>query len=117
MDNLTKNLLDLVFSGLQLLILFVSAVWAFFRFRKENPLHPRIEFDLKCKFFGPQQSAYLACLTVNASNKGNVEHRFNEIRLRALGIKTNEPLKEFTKYPPMVNWKNTNLHFGFRILI
>ena len=104
MDPLTKNLLDLIFNGLQLLIILVSALWAFFRFRKEGPLHPRIEFDVNCKFFGPHHNAYLTCFTINASNKGNVEHKFNEIRLKVLGIRTNEPLKEFEAYAPMVEF-------------
>jgi hypothetical protein len=104
MNDHTRNLLDVVFSGIQLLIILVSALWAYFRFRKEDPLYPRIEFGLKCKVFGPHQNSYLASFTITANNKGNVEHKFSEIRLRIRGIKINELLTEFKEYSPMVNF-------------
>ena len=104
MDEHTKNLLDAFFSGAQLIIILISAMWAYFRFRKEDPLYPRIEFDIKCKFWGTQLNSYLTCFIVTANNKGNVEHKFTEIRLRVRGIKFNEPLTEFKEYPPMVNF-------------
>lgn len=104
MDDVTNNLWNVIFNGIQLLTIIVGALWAYFRFRKEDPLHPRIEFDIDCKFFGPQQNSYLASFTVSASNKGNVEHKFSEIRLRVRGIKINEPLTEFKEYSPMVNF-------------
>jgi len=104
MDEHTKNLTDVILSSIQLLILIISAVWAYFRFRKEDPLRPRIEFDIDCKFFGPQGNSYLTSFIATANNKGNVEHRFTQIRLRVLGIKTGEPLTEFEKYPPMANF-------------
>ncbi len=104
MEEQTKNLLDVVFNGIQVLIILFSALWAYFRFRKEDPLYPRIELDINCKFFGPQRNSYLASFTVSANNKGNVEHKFSEIRLRVRGIKFNEPLTEFEEYSPMTKF-------------
>jgi hypothetical protein len=104
MDDQIKTLLTTIISLVQLIVVIVGAIWAYFRFRRENPLHPRIEFDLDCKFFTPQDNSYLTAITVSASNKGNVEHKFSEIRLRILGIKNNQPLEEFAKYPPMVEF-------------
>lgn len=107
MEENTKNLFELIIDAIQLLIIISSAVWAYFRFRREDPLSPRVEFDLDCKFWGPQHNYYLTSFTVIASNKGNVEHRFNEIRIRVLGIKDDQPLTEFAKYPPMTNFPVT----------
>ena len=104
MDDDTKNLIDVILNSIELLILIISGVWAYFRFRKEDPLYPRIEFDINCKFLGPQQNSYLTSFTISANNKGNVEHKFSEIRLRVRGIKEGEPLTEFKKYSPMVNF-------------
>ncbi len=104
MADSTKNLIDVIIKSIQLLIILISAMWAYFRFRKEHPLHPRIEFDINCKFFGPQQNSYLTSFTISANNKGNVEHEFSEIRLRVLGIKTGQPLTDFLERPPMANF-------------
>jgi hypothetical protein len=104
MDDNTKDLIGIILNSTQLLILLISAVWAFFRFQKEGPLHPRIEFDINCRFFGPQKNSYLASFIISANNKGNVEHRFSEIRLKVRGIKTDDLLEEFKEYPPMVNF-------------
>jgi hypothetical protein len=104
MNDYTKNLADFIFDSMQFLVILTSALWAYFRFRRENPLHPRIEFDLDCNFLGPQANSYLSSFIITANNKGNVEHKFSEIRLRVLGIKKNQPFTEFEKYSPMVNF-------------
>ncbi len=101
MEENTKNLIEMFFNLAQLIVVLAGAIWAYFRFRKENPLHPRIEFDIKCAFWGPQHNSYLTEFVLTADNKGNVDHQFNEIRLRVLGIKSGEPFSEFAKYPPM----------------
>src|SRR5690349_8532234 len=102
-DN-ANNMIDIILKFIQVLVLLISAVWAYMRFRKEDPLFPRIEFSVDCKMFGPQKDSYLAAFTISAHNKGNVEHRFSEIRLRVLGIKAGEALTEFEKYPSMVRF-------------
>lgn len=104
MDDDTKNLTDVIINSIQLLVILLSAIWAYFRFRREGPLHPRIEFGIDCKFYGPQSNSYLTSFSVTANNKGNVEHKFKEIRLRVLGIKANQTFTEFERYPPMVNF-------------
>jgi len=104
MGDETKNRIDVILNSIQLGIVLVTAVWAIYRFSKENPLRRRIEFGMDATFFGPQQNEYLASFTITANNKGNVEHRFSEIRLRILGIKADEALTEFKKYPPMTHF-------------
>lgn len=98
------EMIKLLLSILQLLIIVITSLWAYFRFRKENPLHPRIEFDLDCKFYGPQLDFYLASMTISVRNKGNVEHRFEEIRLKIRGICIDTPLAEFERFPPMLEF-------------
>ena len=97
MDSNTLNVLELI-------VLIISAIWAYFRFRKENPLHPRIEFDINCNFLGPQHDSYLTSFIISAHNKGNVEHKFSEIKLRVLGIKTKDTLTDLEGYSPMVKF-------------
>ena len=104
MEGTSINLADLVTKSIQIIIVLISAIWAYFRFRKENPLHPRIEFDLNCKFFGPQRNFYVVSFVFNLTNKGNIEFRTSEIRLRVLGIKYNDVISEFKGHEPFVNF-------------
>lgn len=106
----------LLLNGLQSLAILVGALWAYFRFRSESPLHPRIEFDIDCKFLGPQNGDYLAGLTIFANNKGSVEHKFEEIRIRIRGIKKGAPLTEFAEYPSMVNFPEKIIVPGINIV-
>ena len=104
MKEETRNLVTIIINSIGLVITVIGIIWAYFRFRRENPLYPRIEFNLDCKFFTPQHNSCLTAITISANNKGNIEHKFSEIRIRIRGIKNNEPLKEFKEYPPMVEF-------------
>ena len=107
MDDTTKDWVDIILNAIQVIILVAGAIWAYIRFKIEDPLYPRIEFDIDCRFLGPQAGSYLTVFTVSARNKGNIQHTFAEIRLRVRGIKNGEPLTEFRKYPPMTNFPET----------
>ena len=96
----SKRVWDVALSVLQLVAVVVGALWAYFRFRRERPNHPRIAFAVNCKFFGPVQGEYLAAFEIHASNKGNVEHKFTELRLKVLGIKDGEKLTEWSGHEP-----------------
>jgi hypothetical protein len=104
MESNTMNLVSLVISSIQIIVLLLGVLWAYFRFRKENPLYPRIELDLNCKFFGPQRTFYIASFAVSAHNKGNIEHKFDDIRLRVRGIISNDAITELKDYEPLVNF-------------
>lgn len=93
MDDNFKGYLSIALNILQALGIVVGAVWAYYRFRKEKPTHPRIEFDVDATFMPPQQGQYMATFAIRANNKGTVEHRFTEIRIRILGLKQEDALK------------------------
>lgn len=97
-------LLNFILAMFQAVILLISAIWAYFRFRKEKPLHPRIEFDIACRFYGPQKNEYLAVFSIIAENKGNVDHTFTEIFLRCRGLKEEHTLEELSDYPGRLNF-------------
>ena len=82
--------------------MLAGGAWAYFRFKKEGVHSPRIELDLDCAFLGPQQGNYVAAFSIYAENKGQVEHRFKEIRLRVRGIRRNEVLVEWDERRPML---------------
>ncbi len=105
MDDCTKNILDICINLSQLLIVAATSAWAYYRFRKEGTLDPRIEFDIDCKFFGPHHNYYLASTLITASNKGNIEHKFKEIIIRVRGIHHEDTFQIFKKCPPTIEFK------------
>ena len=103
-DESTKRVWDVVLSVLQLVAVVVGALWAYFRFRREGPNHPRIEFAVDCKFFGPVHGDSIAAFEIHANNKGHVEHKFTEIRLKVLGIREGEKLADWVGHEPRLSF-------------
>jgi hypothetical protein len=87
MNNETKNAIELFFSAIQLIVIVIGGILAYFRFWREGVHKPRIEFDLDCKFFGPQNNRRVASFTIHVRNMGNIEHKFIRISLKLRGIK------------------------------
>jgi hypothetical protein len=102
MSTETKNVFDVVLGSVTLLVALVGGAWAYFRFKKEGAHNPRIELDLDCAFLGPQHGNYVAAFSIYADNKGQVEHRFKEIRLRVRGIRRKQALVEWDERKPML---------------
>lgn len=107
MDDTAKNVWDVVFGALQFIGVVVGAFWVFTRFRREGPNQPRIEFTIACRFLGPVDGEYVAAFEIYANNKGYVEHRFTEIRLKVLGIKHDEKLSEWRTHEPRLYFPTT----------
>ena len=87
MNDEMKNLFEIIFSGIQLFVLIVGGIWAYFRFRREGTYSPRIEFSISCKFFHSHNKNRIAHVVIHARNKGNIEHKFVRISLKLRGIK------------------------------
>lgn len=47
---------------------------------------PRVDYELDCRFFGPQQGRYIAQLSLKADNKGEVRRVFESLEFRVLGL-------------------------------
>ncbi|WP_151087421.1 hypothetical protein [Hymenobacter baengnokdamensis] len=86
MDAGTKDFWTVVLSAIQTIGVGIGALWAYFRFWREGAHKPRIEFDIQCSFLGQQGNARVVSFTILATNKGNIEHKFSRISLRARGI-------------------------------
>jgi hypothetical protein len=102
MEDTVKNFFDVIFEGFQTAIIVGGAIWAYIRFFREGMHRPRIELDIECSFFGPQNDRYVAAFVIHATNRGNIEHRFNEIRLRVRGIKSDMPLQALKEHEPLL---------------
>jgi|GEM_PF-3219537 len=76
------------------------------RFRREEQkaeierrYTPHIELRIDCQFFGPRDDQFLATFCVQASNKGQVVHKFPSVVLRVRGIK-GEPFQHWQGHEP-----------------
>jgi hypothetical protein len=92
MGESTKRLLDVILAMLQLLVVFTSGIWIFFRFRREGTHTPRVAFDIDGKFFGPQAGFYLGEFVMSVKNDGLVRHTFTKINLRVRGVRNESPV-------------------------
>ena len=90
-----------VFLDLLPLILAVgAAAFTYFRFFREGPHRQRIQFDIDYRdlgVFGDDRIVEIGC---TAANKGNVEQRFDDIRVTVRAIKPGDTLKEIAGREP-----------------
>ena len=93
MNGDLKNLFDVVLGSLQFVLALVAAIWAYFRFSREGIHYPRIEFGLTLRVLGTDGEKRAVEFVVSAANRGNIEHKFEQISLRVLGIECNTELK------------------------
>lgn len=93
MDPQTEALWNVVVSVAQTVGVAAGAAWAYIRFWREGVHRPRIEFDILCTFLGMQSGVRVASFAVLANNKGNVEHKFSRVSLKARGILAAQELK------------------------
>jgi hypothetical protein len=70
----------------QLAVLISGGVWAFKRFKKEGSHTHRIEFDIECKFYGPQFHNFIAEITLTLKNRAKVRYIIKSCQLRIRGI-------------------------------
>lgn len=102
--------IDQIIELLTLITVVVSGLWVYFHFIREDPLCPRIEFNLDCSFFGPQDNAYVAAFSIYAHNKGRVEHKFRNIKIKAHGIKMGESVTFWEGHAPKLYFPTKVFH-------
>jgi hypothetical protein len=103
----TEGVIAIVLQVMQLSFVLAAAIWAYFRFWRERSHMSRMEFDVSCRFHGPQDGRFLAEFTLGAHNKGLVIHKFPSIRLRVRGIKSGAALQ---------SWEGSRVLFPEKIL-
>lgn len=106
MDEATENMLDVILGVTQTVVVLVAAIWAYFRLFREGIHKPRIELDVECSFHGPQNDRYVAAFIIHATNRGNVEQIFPEIRLRVRGIESAADLNAWKGHEPLLEFAN-----------
>lgn len=65
---------------------------------------PHIEFEINANFYGPEAGAYIAEFLFVARNKGNVQQKFNDIRIRVRGIDDGQGFQFWEGNEPRLNF-------------
>jgi hypothetical protein len=81
-------------------LLILAAFFTYYKFFREGAHKQRIEFDIDCVDLGIRNSERIIEIGVLAENKGNIEHRFDGIRVGLRGIDENSTLEEMKNNNP-----------------
>lgn len=63
-----------------------------------------LEFEINANFYGPEAGAYIAEFLFVARNKGNVQQKFNDIRIRVRGIDDGQGFQFWEGNEPRLNF-------------
>ncbi|MBL8868690.1 MAG: hypothetical protein JNK90_02800 [Planctomycetaceae bacterium] len=101
---MTKELAEIVLGVANLIVILCGVLWAYRRFRVERTHQPRMEFDIDCSFFGPQNGSYACQVLVRAKNCGLIRHEFRDLKIRILGIEKTDILTYWTGNEPRLQF-------------
>jgi len=71
---------------------------------KRRTYNPHIEFEIRCNFHGPQEGSLIAEVLLTARNKGLIQQKFKDIRLRVRGIEADQALSFWAGNEPRLNF-------------
>lgn len=95
-------MIDTIISSLSLVFASVGAVFVYYKFFREGTHRQRIEFDIELIDLGIKDENRVIELSLKVSNKGNVEQKFDDIRLTVRGISESEKLSEIIGHEPRI---------------
>ena len=95
---------DSTISLLNLLLLTAGALFTYYKFFREGAHHQRIEFDIDCNDLGINGDYRIIEIGINATNKGNVEQKFEAIYLKIRGILEGQELTEIPNHEPRLSF-------------
>ena len=65
---------------------------------------PHIEFEIECNFYGPEIDCFIAEFQIIVHNKGIIQQKFRDIRLRVRGIDSEQPISFWPGNEPRLNF-------------
>ena len=91
---------QIIFEVIKIGLVVIAALFTYYNFFREGTHRQRIEFDIDLHDLGARNSDRVIEIGALADNKGNVEQKFNSMRLRIRGIDKNSKLVELEKHKP-----------------
>jgi hypothetical protein len=93
MNKDTIEVAKLFLNTLQTLAIIVTAIWTYLRFFKEGTHRARIEMDISCDILRPSNDFRALGFRITATNRGHVDFRFRDLRIRVRGALRGKELK------------------------
>jgi len=91
---------QIIIESIKIILAIAAAAFTYFKFFREGEHKQRIQFDIDCKELGVIGSERIIEIGSNAENKGNVEQRFDDVRVVVRGLEEGKPLRELEKHEP-----------------
>jgi hypothetical protein len=91
---------EMIFEIIKITLALVAALFTYFQFFREGKHKQRIQFDIDCKKLGVVSNEQIIEIACIAENKGNVEQRFDDIRVVIRGIEKDSSLLELEGNAP-----------------
>ena len=94
----------IIFEAIKIFLAIGAVAYTYFKFFREGEHKQRIEFDIDCQELGIVGNERIVEIGCNAENKGNVEQRFEDIRVTVRGIEEHEPLNKIKDHEPRLSF-------------
>jgi hypothetical protein len=91
---------EIIFEIIKIALALAAGLFTYFQFFREGTHKQRIQFDIDCRKLGLICNERLIEIGCIAENKGNVEQRFDDIRVVIRGIEKDAPLAEMEGHAP-----------------
>lgn len=92
------------FELIKILLTIATAVFTYLNFFREGTHKQRIEFDIDLCNMGMVEQQWILEIGCTAENKGNVEQKFDDIRVTVRGLDGSTPLKEIEGHEPRLEF-------------
>ena len=89
-----------IFTIISIGLAILAALFTYYNFFREGKHRQRIEFDIDFKNLGVHKRYRIIEIGAIGENKGNIEQRFESIRLRVRGLIDEIELAEVKNYEP-----------------
>lgn len=101
---------EIIFETIKLGLLIIAAIFTYYKFFREGTHRQRIEFEIDFHDLGVKNFDRIIEIGAIAENKGNVEQRFKNMRLRIRGIDNTSELVEIKDYEPRLSFPIDSKH-------
>ena len=95
---------QIIFEIIKVSLVVIAALFTYYKFFREGTHNQRIEFDIDFLNLGLKNTERIIEIGALAENKGNVEQKFNSMRLRVRGIDDQSELIELKDHMPRLSF-------------
>jgi hypothetical protein len=92
MTKETVDTLKLLLEVIQTIVILLAAFWTYMRFFREGVHRDRIEMDIACEVLETSYGQCALAFRISATNRGHIDFRFPDLRLRVRGMKRGQEL-------------------------